>query len=96
MSAAGDGHTYSNAVGHICGERAAEKLLNKLTSSCPGGDELFRFMELFGTSSSDVDTAFLCGFCRRIQKYVERSPGPQEPKLQKPRSPAPINPFVKN
>jgi hypothetical protein len=62
VSAVGDGVIYIKAVGHICGERAAEELLFDLTASCPGGDELFRFMEFFDSSSSDADTAFLLAF----------------------------------
>lgn len=95
MTAAGAGVAYSNAVGHICGERAAEKFLADLATSCPTGDELFRFVQFFGSFSSDVDIAFMCGFCRRIQKHLERAPATQETKLAQPRSHCSINSCVK-
>jgi hypothetical protein len=62
---------------NIAGQAGASALLMRLTHDCVGGDELYRaFSELAATMDSADGRERMRGWCRALQKRLERSKGP--------------------
>jgi hypothetical protein len=56
----------------INGQLAAEKFITDLSAKCPVGDDLHYLVNQLTQRLSAEHDAFMRGFCRRLQKELEK------------------------